>query len=258
MMQWLAVFRRENLENWRNFKWIWVPIVFILLGVMDPISMYYLPKIIEATGGLPDGASLNLPQYRPEDIIMSSLSQFSQLGVLIIVLMTMGLIARERRSGVAELVLVKPVKYRTYITAKWSATSLLVLVSLTCGLLMCWYYTNILFGELSFQQFLQVWGFYSFWLLFVVSISMFMNTLVKNSGAVAFLTFITIFISSIVTKIFSKYLVWSPNRLSEYIMDAINTGSIPGELLGTAGVTSVLVLLLITGSVFMLKTKEMA
>ncbi len=77
MMQWFVVFRRENLENWRNYKWIWIPIVFMLLGVMDPLSTYYLPKIIEANGGMPEGSSLNLHDFRPEDIIMSSLGQFS-------------------------------------------------------------------------------------------------------------------------------------------------------------------------------------
>ncbi|MGM7701381.1 ABC transporter permease [Pseudalkalibacillus sp. Hm43] len=258
MRQWAAVFKRENLELWRNFKWIWVPIVFVLLGVMDPISTYYLPKILDAVGGMPDGATINLPEFLAEDILMASLSQFSQLGVLIIVLMTMGMIARERRSGVAELILVKPVKYSTYITAKWAATVLLVWVSLACGVLMSWYYTSVLFGELSFSQFMHTLLFYSLWLILVVSISVFMNTLVKNSGVVAFLTFITIIASSILTNIFNKYLVWSPNRLSEYIMDTLNTGVIPTELWGTAGVTLVLVIMLLVASIFTLKNKELA
>lgn len=258
MRQWSAVFRRENLELWRNFKWIWVPIVFILLGVMDPVSTYYLPKILNAVGGMPEGASINLPDFKPEDILMASLSQFSQLGVLIIVLMTMGMIARERRSGVAELVLVKPVKYSTYITAKWAATILLVCISVTCGVIMSWYYTSVLFGELSFNQLIQTLFFYSLWLILVVTISVFMNTLVKNSGVVAFLTIVTIIASSIVTKIFNKYLVWSPNRLSEYIQDTLNTGFIPKELWGTSVVTAGFVLLLLAGSVVVLKNKEMA
>ncbi|MDY0407538.1 hypothetical protein [Paracerasibacillus soli] len=55
-MQWLILLQKEMVENWRNFKWIWVPLVFILLAIMDPISTYYLPQILEAVGGLPEGA----------------------------------------------------------------------------------------------------------------------------------------------------------------------------------------------------------
>ncbi|WP_408006206.1 hypothetical protein ACJROX_15980 [Pseudalkalibacillus sp. A8] len=64
--------------------------------------------------------------------------------------------------------------------------------------------------------------------------------------------------ASIVTRIFSKYLVWSPNRLSEYIMDTMNTGSISAELLGTSIVTLILIILLVGGSAIMLRTKEIA
>ena len=38
-----VLLRKEGLENWRNKKWIWVPLVFILLAIMDPITNYYLP-----------------------------------------------------------------------------------------------------------------------------------------------------------------------------------------------------------------------
>ncbi|MCF6137319.1 ABC transporter permease [Pseudalkalibacillus berkeleyi] len=258
MIQWFAVFKRENLENWRNFKWIWVPIIFIILGVMDPITTYYLPKIIDAVGGLPEGGTITLPEYSPVDILMASLGQYSQLGVLIIVLMTMGVIARERRSGIAELILVKPVKYSSYVSAKWSATALLVIVSLTVGLLMSWYYTGVLFGALTVIQLIQALFFYSLWLILVVSISIFMNTLVKNSGVVAFLTITAIIVMSILTSIFKHQLIWSPNRISDYIRDTLYTGVIPNELWGTSIVTTLMIFSFIIGSVLMLRNKEMS
>ena len=100
-MQWMTLFNKEMMENWRNKKWIWVPLVLILLAILDPISNYYLPQIIEVVGGLPDGAIINLPEFAPADVVMMSLSQLSSLGVLVIVLMAMGTIASERKSGVS-------------------------------------------------------------------------------------------------------------------------------------------------------------
>src|SRR5690625_2902426 len=129
-MQWKTLFKKEVLENWRNYKWVWVPLVLILLAIMDPITTYYLPLIIDSVGGLPEGAVLEMPTPLPEDVIMMSLGQLSSLGVLIIVLMMMGTISGEIKSGVSELILVKPISYLNYITSKWASFLCMVWISL--------------------------------------------------------------------------------------------------------------------------------
>ena len=136
MMQWKTLFKKEMLEHWRNYKWIWVPLVIILLAIMDPITTYYLPLILESVGGLPDGAVIEMPTPLPRDVIMMSLGQLSSLGVLIIVLMMMGTISGEIKSGVSELILVKPVTYLNYITSKWASFLLIVWVALFVALLL--------------------------------------------------------------------------------------------------------------------------
>ncbi|MFG6118893.1 ABC transporter permease [Thalassobacillus sp. B23F22_16] len=258
MMQFLTVFKREMLESGRNFKWIWVPLVFILLGLSDPLSTYYLPQIIESVGGLPDGTSFDIPTPPPHDVLMMSLAQFSQLGVLVVALMAMGLISGERKSGVAELVLVKPVKYSTYVSAKWTATSVLVLVSLFAGLLASWYYVNLLFGDVSFLHLLATWFFYGLWLVFVISISVWMNTLFKVPGLVGFLTILLVILTSIVTNIFDHVLEWSPAKLSPYIRTMLSDGSIPGDLWVTAIITIGISLALLAAAIYTFRTKEMA
>ncbi|SEA15336.1 ABC-2 type transport system permease protein [Thalassobacillus cyri] len=258
MMQFMTVFKREMLEAGRNFKWIWVPLVFILLGITDPISTYYMPQIIESVGGLPEGATFEIPTPPPHDVLMMSLAQYSQLGVLVVALMSMGLISGERKSGVAELVLVKPVKYSTYVTAKWGAVNVLVLVSFFAGMLASWYYVNLLFGDVSFIHLLWTWFFYGLWLLFVISISVFMNTLFKVPGLVGFLTILFVIITSIITNIFSHVLDWSPAKLSGYIRTMLSEGSIPADLWGTALVTIGISTALLIAAIYTFRTKEMA
>ncbi|MEC5424151.1 ABC transporter permease [Virgibacillus sp. C22-A2] len=257
-MQWLTLFKKEMLENWRNKKWIWVPLVLILIAVIDPITNYYLPQIIESTGGFPDGTVLELPEFAPPEVVMMSLSQFSSLGVLVIVLMSMGTIAGERKSGVMELVLVKPVSYRNYITAKWAALVLLVWSALLLGMFASWYYINILFGDLSFLSLLQIVLFYGLWLTLVVTLSIFYNTLFRTPGLVAFITVITIMAMSVVTQIFGHILEWSPNHLSSYIHDMLITGSISFELIATAVVSIVFIILLLISAISLFKTKELS
>ncbi|SFE30850.1 ABC-2 type transport system permease protein [Lentibacillus persicus] len=257
-MQWWVLFQKELVENSRNMKWVWVPLIMILIAVIDPLTNYYLPQIIEATGGLPDGTQIQLPEYQPSDVVMMSLGQFSTVGVAVIALISMGTIAGERKSGVSELVLVKPVSYGNYITAKWASNALLVLVSFALGMLASWYYINLLFGELSFGALLQVLVFYGLWYLLVVSLSIFYNTIFKIPGLIAFLTIATVGLISIVTSIFSHVLAWSPSRISTYIQQMIITERVPYDLTWAAIVAGIMIVLLLIASVMIFRKKEMA
>lgn len=255
-MQWRALLKKELIENWRNFKWIWVPLVIILLAIMDPITTYYLPKIIDLSGGLPDGALFDMPMPDPAGVIMMSLGQLSSLGVLVIVLISMGTIAGERKSGVAELILVKPVSYQNYVTAKWTSLNILIWISLLLGLIASWYYINLLFGDLSFTLLLQVFFFYGLWLTLVSSISIFYNTFLNTPGLVAALTMITTISMSVVTNVFGHLLPWSPIHLSTYIHDMLIFNQISTELIATSGITIALIFLFLIASVFTLRKKE--
>lgn len=257
-MQWTTLYKKEMLENWRNFKWIWFPLIMIVLAILDPISTYYLPLIIESVGGLPDGATIDIPTPLPREVIMMSLGQLSSLGVLIIVLLSMGTIAGERKSGVSELILVKPVSYKNYITSKFASLLTLVWFSLIIAMLASWYYVNLLFGEITFISLIQVIFFYGLWLTLVVSLVIFFNTLFKSPGLIAFLTIALIMIMSIITQIFGRFLLWSPNNLSKHIHESLIVNEITTDLMITSSITVVLIIILLVVSIFTFKTKELA
>lgn len=255
-MQWKTLFKKEMLENWRNYKWIWVPLVMILLAIMDPITTYYMPLILESVGGLPDGTVIEMPTPLPSDAIMMSLGELSSLGVLIIVLMMMGTISGEIKSGVSELILVKPITYRNYITSKWASLLLIVWVSLSLALLTSWYYINLLFGHLSFSSLLLVIIFYGLWLTLIVTLTIFYNTLVQTPGLVAALTIITTIIMSMITNIFDHLLTWSPIKLSEYIQEMLVFNEISMDLVATALVTIGIIITLLISSFYIFNRKE--
>lgn len=255
-MQWTTLFKKEMLENWRNYKWVWVPLVIILIAIMDPITNYYLPIILESVGGMPEGAVYEIPTPSPSDAIMMSLAQLSSLGILIIVLMSMGTIAGEIKSGVSELILVKPVSYLNYIISKWISLLLIVWLSLFVAMITSWYYVNLLFGELSFMSLVQVIVFYGLWFTFVVTLCIFYNTLFKTPGIVAALTIITTVVMSIITKIFDHVLTWSPIKLSEHIQEMLVFNEISTDLIATAIVTIMMIGSLLVSSVYIFRRRE--
>ncbi|WP_217589695.1 ABC transporter permease [Lentibacillus saliphilus] len=257
-MQWTTLFKKELLENWRNKKWIWFPLVMILIAIMDPLTTYYMPLIIDAVGGMPEGTVFELPEFTPTDVIMMSLGQYSIIGVIVIALISMGTIAGERKSGVSELILVKPVSYKNYILSKWASLNVLVWFAACLGLFASWYYVNILFGELSFLALLQIIFFYGLWLTFVLSLSIFYNALLKSPGLILFATIATIVTMSIVTQIFSHVLSWSPNKLSSHIIEMLQTDQIGSALWGAAVITVALSIGLIISAIYIFRKKEMA
>lgn len=255
-MQWLTLFQKELLESWRNYKWIWFPLVLIVLAIMDPISSYYMPLIIESVGGLPDGAVMEIPTPLPREVLMMSLGQIGSIGILVIVLISMGTIAGERKSGVAELILVKPVAHAHYITAKFVAIMTMVWISFFLAMVGSWYYTNLLFGEISFVSLLYVIFFYGLWLMFVVSIVVFLNTLFKNAGIIAFLSIIIVLSMSVLTQIFGRFITWSPNNISTYIHEYLITQEVSTDLIMTAIITVVLSAILIMASFFTFEKRD--
>jgi ABC-2 type transport system permease protein len=258
MSQWMTLFQKEILEMWRNFKWIWVPITFILLGVKEPVTSYYLPQIIKSFGGLPEGAVIDIPPPTAGAVLASGLSQYSTLGVLIIVLGTMGVIAGERKSGVAAMILVKPVSYLSYITSKWAGSLLLVWFSLLIGYLSTWYYTGQLFEWVAFGEFFQSFVLYGLWLTVILTITIFFSSALLSPGMAGFISLALALVVSIISGALSLLLEWSPSQLTSYASALLTTGKLPDDTLPASLIGILLIVILLWLSVFLFKKKELA
>ncbi|MBS4190864.1 ABC transporter permease [Bacillus sp. FJAT-49705] len=258
MNLWMVLFNKELVEMSRNFKWIWVPIVFILLAVKEPLTLYYMPQIIDALGGLPEGAVIELPVPSASEVLIAILGQFNTLGVLIIVLTSMGIIAAERKSGVAAIILVKPVSYASFVTAKWAAAMLLLWVSYFIGYVASWYYVVILFEAVPFIDFFQSFLLNGIWLSFVLTMTIFFNSFNKSPGVVGFITIAIIILLSVLSSSFSHWLQWSPSLLPTYTNTFLLSNEIPDNVLSAIIVAIIGMIVLLVCSISIFRRKELA
>ncbi|MFC0415257.1 ABC transporter permease [Cytobacillus solani] len=258
MKQWMTLLNKELLEMTRNFKWIWVPIVFILIAVMEPITAYYMPQIIDSLGDLPDGAVIELPVPSAEEVLVASLSQYNTLGLLVIILSSMGIIAGERKSGVAGLILVKPVSYTAFVTAKWAGAMLLLWISYFIGYFVSWYYVGILFDTIPFIDFIQSFFIYGLWLSFVLTITVFFNSFLKSPGAVGFLSFAAVIVLIVISGTFSKWFEWSPAQLLSYASTFIMSGPISSDVWAAIILSVSGIIMLLGGGIAIFRRKELA
>jgi ABC-2 type transport system permease protein len=253
-----VLFRKEMLELTRNYKVIWMPIVFILFGLTEPLTAYYLPEILQSVGDLPEGTVISIPPPSSGEVLLSIMSQYSTFGVLVIVLGFMGTVAGERRSGNAVLVLVKPVPYTSYIYSKWSAALVLVWVSYSLGMLSGLYYIHLLFDGMPFNTFIQGFLVYGLWLTFIMTLVIFFSSLVQTPGLTAFYTIGSTMLITFLSGYMTKTLKWSPGQLTNYVYNLILEARWSESLTGTIIFTSVLCLTTLLITPILSRKKELS
>lgn len=258
MSQFLTLLQKEMLEMARNFKWVWVPIVFIILGVQEPLTQFYLPQILDSLGGLPEAAVIEIPTPAPAEVLVGGLGQYNMMGFLIIILLCMSLVAGEVKSGTAAMILVKPVKHGYYITAKWVGALLLVWVSFFLGYLVTWYYTGLLFDWVPFDAFLGSFFIEGLWLSFIVTLTLFFSSVFTIPGAAGFSSAALLIILSLASSSLSHFLEWSPGLLPSYasgylVEDSLNHDGVMAIVLSTV---VMLIILFLAMRIF--RKKELA
>jgi len=257
MRQWIVMYNKEMLEMWRSFKWLWVPLVFILLGIMQPVSTYYLPQILESVGGLPEGAVIEIPMPTSGQTMAEVISQYGSIGLLVIVLASMTIVSGEKQSRTIGLVMVRPIPYSSFITAKWAGLVSITWVSLIAGCLSGWYYTELLIGPVDFVNLAQSILVYGLWLTFIVSVTVLMSTWLKGNSAIAFLTILIAIGLSILTGLFTAYMQWSPARLPQHAANLLVNSSV-GDWFGlSAAVTFIAIMAILFVVVTMLKRQPL-
>ncbi|WP_059170354.1 ABC transporter permease [Bacillus sp. FJAT-27445] len=258
MSQFHTLLQKEILEMWRNFKWIWVPIVFIILGVQEPLTTYYLPQIIDSVGGLPEGAVIEIPTPSPAEVLVGGLGQYNTMGFIIIILLCSSLVAGEVKSGTAAMILVKPVKHGYYIAAKWAGALLLVWSSFFIGFLVTWYYTGLLFDWVPFDAFLGSFFIEGLWLSFIVTITVFFSSIYIVPGAAGFSAAAVAIILTLASGSLSHLLEWSPGLLPSYASSYLVEESLKRDGVIAIAITAVLFFILIFVAIRIFKKKELA
>ncbi len=258
MRQWTVLFKKEWIEMTRNFKILWIPLVFILLGIMQPVTSYYLPEIIKAAGELPEGAVFEIPVPTPQEVLVQTFGQYSQIGILVLVLAFMGIVAAEKNSGVSDIILVKPVSFANYITAKWVSITIMTLGSFLLGILVSWYYTGVLIGDVGFGELLKGSLVYGTWLVFLVTVTLLLSSLFKSNIFVAGMSLLVAIGLSALTSLLSKWMTWSPARLSTHASSLLLTGSPDKQFALSLTVSLLLILVLLVSSIYLFAKKERA
>ena len=244
MKQFVILMQKEWRENVRNYKIYWIPAIFILLGITEPVVNYFLPQILESSGGLPEGAVFELPTPLPEQIVTAVMEQFQTIGIVVLILAYMGTIAGERKSGTATLLYVRPLSFPAYFLSKWVMASVVSLAGIWFGFLAGYYYTLLFFGNLEVIKLLQMMGTYSVWVLLILTVVLTASAALPNGGLAAASAFAVYVLAQLADGLFGTNWSVSPVKIPQYAAAWLTGKPDSGSLGGAIAIALLIILFL--------------
>ncbi len=242
---------KELREQIRTYRQLIVSGVFLFFGLSSPLLLKYLPEIIKASGQ--DITGIPLPPPTALESLREYSGNLTQVGVLVVVLISMGAIASERSRGTAVMTLSKPIGIGAFVTAKLVAISSSLIAGLLLGGIGCYGYSQILFGNANLSGFAGETLLQGLFFVFCVASTLVFSAIFKNSLAAGGIS-----IGILVTGAVFTQLPWIgraiPNSLTIW-GNHLLAGESGTEWLALA-VTALLIVLLAYLATIILKRKE--
>ncbi|SEG72053.1 ABC transporter permease [Paenibacillus sp. UNC499MF] len=250
--------KKEGIQLIRELKVIWLPIVFILLGMTQPLVTYYLPSILGALGS-GKGITIDpvLSAQQGGEVLAGTLgSQFDQLGLIILAISMMGIIQTEKGSGMLAFILTRPVTVRSYLTGKIATHYSMAAFSVSIGYFVSYLYVTFLYTKVPFSLMIASLLLYLVWILFVTSFITMLSALFNTQSMIALLAIVLLIGFRMLAGISPLIDLINPASMSKLAMEMLINGSVPSGTLAHTLVTLLWILLILLATHHWISSKK--
>jgi ABC-2 type transport system permease protein len=231
MMGFRVLLIKELREQLRTNRFIAVAAVFVLFGIVGPLTDRYMKELIDAIGSQGGGFSIQVPGPSLDGAGSQILKNLSQFGIICALLLSMGSVAWEKERGTAGMILTKPASRAAFLAAKLVAISLTLGVAVALGTGFGYVYTLLLYPT-AFPLGGYVAMALLMWLMLVVfaAITLLGSTLTRSAIAAAGIGLVALVAFGIlsVLPVIGGYM---PSSLGTPALDLM-LGRDPGWILG--------------------------
>lgn len=141
----MTLWRLEWLRLTRTHRWLIVLGVYLLFGIMGPLTAAYMQDIIGQFGG---DVTIIAPDPQPADGIGQFLGNASQLGLLAIIIVGVGALAVDARPELAAFLRTRVPRAWSLLLPRYVVIVAIAAVSLAAGTGVAWALTAALIGGL--------------------------------------------------------------------------------------------------------------
>ncbi|MDR2167047.1 MAG: ABC transporter permease subunit [Clostridiales bacterium] len=205
MNKFLVFSGKELLEAWRNSRLLILAAIFLFFAVVSPLLSRYLNEFIAMLLPPEQAGLIATPPPHWRDAYLQFFGNLNQIGMITLILITMGVVSGEKRRGTAALMMVKGLGHTNFILSKFMVLSLVIFVVLLASVIINHSLTLALFGEGAAANNL-IFGFLVYWLfcMLILSLIILSSTLAKSTltaAAFGFLGFMAMAIISALPRI---------------------------------------------------------
>lgn len=251
MRAFIAMTKKEFLESLRTYKLLIVVAVFLLFGMLNPITAKIMPKLLSSF--MPEGMTVTLTEPSAIDSWIQFYKNMSTQLILFIIVFS-GIVANELSRGTLINMLTKGLSRKTVILSKFTATISIWTVSyLICFGTTFAYTMYLLPGELPNVGFSAL----CMWLFGVLQISMMLlggvlfgsiyGSLLLTGGFTGILMLISIA---------PKFAEYNPYLLSSGSVSLLTSNIDISDFYVSICVTLVLIFFFIIGSIMLFDKKQ--
>ena len=250
-----AFLAKETKEIIKTYR-VWViPVIFLFIGFSAPASAKFMPEILNS-----QLESQNVIVKLPEPSAAQAFSQYfknlTQIGLLAVILLSAGLIAEEKTSGVLVQVVSKPIKRSVIVVAKWLVHGCWLIFSFAFGALGCYLYTVALFGHVKVSHFLAANLIFLLYMILIFSLSVAASAALRSQIAAGGVALAGFFFLTIIGAFDQSYVRNSPAALSDLAYKAISKPIAFSEVLWPVSATLVSVATLLALGIMIFERQE--
>ena len=193
-----AFVAKELMESFRNYRLMILLAVFLIFGMMSPLTAKLLPELLSSMDL--GGAAITLPEPTAMDSWMQFFKNIGQMGLLVLVIIFAGITANELSSATLINMLTKGMKRSTVLLSKMSVAFLIWTASYALSFAAAYVYTAYFWDTSNLQH--AAVAFLSPWLFGLLLIQLlvlggilfksFVGSLLSAGGAVVVLTLLNL------------------------------------------------------------------
>lgn len=248
----MNLWRLELLRMVRTHRWTIVVGVYVLFGVLGPVSARYLNEILSNFAG---EITIVMPDPRPVDGILQFISNTTQLGLLTVVVVAASALAIDARTEVAAFLRTRVPHPATLLWPRYVVVTATAILGLLIGTGVAWALTGAMLGGVPVGAMVVGTALGALYLAFVVAV-------MAVAGSVARGMLPTVFAGLVILILLPVFGVlpplepWLPSHLVTAVV-ALVDGARSGEYLRAAAVTAVAIPVLLALAARQLQRREM-
>ena len=253
MTGFIAFTKKEFCESLRTYKFFVICIVFLILGIMNPLTAKLTPDLIASF--LPEGMMMNLSEPTAMDSWMQFFKNVPQIGLIATVILFSGMLTGEISRGTLINVLTKGLSRSSVILSKFFTSVLIFTVAYLLCFGVSYGYTAYFWNSGTPHLLFSIFCLWVFGIVLIASLSLGGVLLKSGYGALLFTGGITIcfFLLNFLPKL-QKYV---PIKLASDNLSLLKGDAALSDFTWSIVISGILILLFVSASVAIFNKKQL-